>query len=549
MKPVLPLLLIASVPGLAQAWNTFAAAYEDGLTAQQRGNHGLAIRAFRRAIELQPTPGQRVKTYGLNFLPQYYPYLKLAESQLAMGELMAAERTLKISESFQLEPAAERARLQGQLRDQARQRFQNRLEAVQGRQGLPQATPEPTREPMPEPKPEAKPVEVSAPAVMLPHPIAAQASAMPTALPSPTATPAVVPANLPQGAALEPARTPLPVSSNVPAPRRVHWSLLGLAGLVGVAGLGAGLLWRKRGGKASRPGLGLDLERILAGTENLEPAPVEDANLGRQCGDFVLSRLLGAGGCASTYYGRDRKSGAEAAIKIPHPHLMTDRNFIERFRREAALGVVLDHPRIVKTLALPPGDGTPWLALSYLKGITLQDLLTREGQLSVPTSVRIASDITEAIAHAHAKGVIHRDLKPSNVMIGLEGATVMDFGIARLSDATLTATSVFLGTPAYAAPEALVNPRVGPAADRYALGIMLFEMLAGQRPYAEITGLALLEAHRFEPLPDLMGLRPHVPAALWRLIQRLCDKAPEARPEDGEVLAQLKSLQEEFPVP
>jgi serine/threonine-protein kinase len=259
-------------------------------------------------------------------------------------------------------------------------------------------------------------------------------------------------------------------------------------------------------------------------------------------GPYAALRELGRGGCATAYYGRHRETGAEVAIKVPHPHLAEDPDFRARFRREAALGSLLDHPRVVKILDPGPSDGALWLAMAFIRGTTLEAFLAGKGPLPVAQAVSIAADIAEAAAYAHGKGVVHRDLKPANIMLNDDGAVVMDFGIARMLDAALTSSTMFLGTPLYCAPEGIMGGRVGPPADRYALGMMLFEMLAGHPPFHSDTLYRILEAQRFDPLPDLASIRPFTPPRLVRLVERLCAKQPEERPEDMEMLAILGAL-------
>ena len=186
--------------------------------------------------------------------------------------------------------------------------------------------------------------------------------------------------------------------------------------------------------------------------------------------------------------------------------------------------------------------------MHFVRGTTLESFLRTHPSLPVPQVIHIAADVAEAIAYAHTKGVVHRDLKPANIMIGEAGAVVMDFGIARVLDTTMTATTMFIGTPTYSAPESIVNPRVGPPADRYALGIILFEMLAGRPPFGGDTTFQILDAQRNQPLPDLSTLRPDTPPRLLRLVQRLCAKQPEDRPEDGETQTILAQLKTEFPL-
>ncbi len=216
--------------------------------------------------------------------------------------------------------------------------------------------------------------------------------------------------------------------------------------------------------------------------------------------------------------------------------------FRARFRLEALLGTRLDHPRVVRVVDPGPSEGDLWLAMTYLRGTTLEAHLARGGPLPAAQAVAIARDIAQAIAYAHGKGIVHRDLKPGNVMLNDQGATVMDFGIARILDTSTTTGTMFLGTPLYCAPECLTGPNAGPPADRYALGVMVFEMLAGHPPFQGESLFGVFEAQKFQPLPDLAALCPHLPPRLVRLVQRLCAKAPEDRPEDGETLAILEDL-------
>ncbi|MBI4911184.1 MAG: serine/threonine protein kinase [Acidobacteria bacterium] len=274
-----------------------------------------------------------------------------------------------------------------------------------------------------------------------------------------------------------------------------------------------------------------------------------DPNLNRAFGPWITRQVLGRGGWATAYFASHADTGEEAAVKVPHPHIVEDPEFLTRFRREAALGTLLDHPRIVRILDPGPAEGDAWLAMKFVRGGTLAKYLEAHGRLSVPQTIHIGSHIAEAIAYAHTKGVVHRDLKPANVILGEEGAVVMDFGIARVLDtAALTSTTMFIGTPAYSAPEAIVNPRVGPPADRYALGIILFEMLVGRAPFKGESTFQTLEAQRSQPLPDILALRPEAPPRLVRLIQRLCAKSPEERPEDGEMMGILVDLKKQFPM-
>ena len=556
-RPVFAALLLTAAPCLlAQSWTTFYSAYEDGLAAQKQGDHGAAVRAFSRAIALEPTPGSRVKTYGLNFLAAYHPYLRMAESTLALGDLSRAESVLKDSARLGREPAAERDALLARLR-LAQQAATKPTPAPPPAQ-QPQTQPVPAAPAQPAPQP-PKPV----PSALVPTQAAAQPESKPVATPpGPPAkkekpVPVQVPSEGPPTATIEPVRQdPTPAVASGPdkslPPTPVRWPLgVGLAGAA-IAAVIVGLLLKRS--RKSRPTTGtnpyqLDFEG-LEGATMISPSrrDEDDPNVNKPFGPYTTHKVLGRGGCATAYFGTHRETGDEVAIKVPHRHIAADDEFLARFRREAALGALLEHPRIVRIVDPGPREGDPWLAMHFVRGTTLESFLRTHPALPIPQVIHIASDIAEAIAYAHTKGVVHRDLKPANIMIGETGAVVMDFGIARVLDTTMTATTMFIGTPTYSAPESIVNPRVGPPADRYALGIILFEMLTGHPPFAGDTTFQILDAQRNQPLPDINALRPDTPPRLLRLVQRLCAKHAEERPEDGEAQTILASLKAEFPL-
>jgi len=258
--------------------------------------------------------------------------------------------------------------------------------------------------------------------------------------------------------------------------------------------------------------------------------------------------MSGHGNSRPTETGRPRirrgvhpDTGREVALKVLHPHRLHDPEFRRRFRQEARLGALLDHPGLAPVLDPGTDDSPGWIALEYVPGPTLAERLQAQARLPLAEAVAIAMAMAEAVAYAHAHGVVHRDLKPANVILGPAGPKVMDLGIAREMDVGgATPTDAFLGTPVYAAPEAQVMARAGPAADRYSLGVILFEMLAGQPPFQGETPFATLDLHRSAPVPDLRTFR-EVPDALGRLVQRLLEKDPEHRPEDGELVARLRN--------
>ncbi|BDU71273.1 serine/threonine-protein kinase [Mesoterricola silvestris] len=504
MLPSGPLAILVAVA--APAWFTFHTAYQDGLEAQKRGDYALAAKAFARAIELEPTPGRQVKTYGLNFIPSYFPYLRLAEALLALGDGAGAERALGLSERFGIEPGPEREVLR------------KRLHAAAPKPAPPAAPPETAPAAVP------PPVTVRAPGAPAPE---RPAEARPPD-PGPRETP-------PRESRPEPARptprapqepSPAPVIRTVPVPAPSAPSGSGRRWVLGGLGLAA-------------LGLGLALRRRPAAA----PPPVAaDPNLARSFGPYRPLRLLGDGGCASAYLGVHRDTGAPVALKVPHRHLAQDPQFRARFRREAALGGRLHHPHIVPILTPEPSEEDLWIAMTFIEGTTLEAFLRDRGALPVPWAAAIAIHVAEAIAHAHAQQVVHRDLKPANIMLNAAGAWVMDFGVARVLDGTATSSTMFIGTPSYAAPECLANPQVGPEADGYALGLILFEMLTGRQAFSGSSAFQILEAHRTQPLPEVRSLRPDAPGALCDLAARLGRKAPGERPGDAEILEVLRGF-------
>lgn len=552
--------LAAATPLAGQSMGTWYDAYEAGLSAQAKGQHAQALAAFQRAAGLKPQPGNRILTYGLNSLDTYHPYLRSAQSALALGLTDVAEDALKRSAQFAKEPAAERERLSQQLAAlKAAQRpvappvVAPKPEPPPQAQPAPlpvQTTPQPSTalpgptQPSPTPQQVAPAKPAMSPAPSTPKPQAEAQPAVPPAQAQPTSVPVVqAPAVSPTPAPVAPVEAPKPPS---------RLPLVG--GVVGgaVLLLGGFLLTRRKKGTAivaqpAGPDQTVALPRTQAG-QGITGGNSSDVTQQGQLkvGRYTLQRVLGKGACGTTYMGVKDENGMEVAIKVPHPHMLEDGEFMARFRLEAELGARLVHPKIVRIIDPGPPEGTPWLAMELVKGETLDTLVKREAPFSLIRTLDLAIDITEAMAYAHAKGVVHRDLKPANIMVSPQGAQVLDFGIARLTEGVgMTATQVFIGTPLYASPESVSHSKVGPGADRYAMGCILFEFLTGKPPFLGPSTFATLQMHLSSPLPDLDALRPGLPPRLVRLVQRLTDKKPEQRPEDGEALMILKEIRAE----
>jgi len=249
---------------------------------------------------------------------------------------------------------------------------------------------------------------------------------------------------------------------------------------------------------------------------------------------------------ATVYLATDRKHGRQVAIKLLRPELGAALG-TERFVREIEIAAKLQHPHILPLLdsggvqAGPGQEARPYYVMPYVTGESLRERLER-GPVPVPEAVRLLTEIADALATAHAQGVVHRDIKPENVMLSGRHALVMDFGVARAvreasTSARLTSVGFALGTPAYMAPEqAAGDPAVDHRADLYALGIMAFEMLTGRFPYAATTPQQILAAHITQPPEPIAGLRPDLPPALAEVVMHCLAKEPAARWESAEAL-------------
>lgn len=248
---------------------------------------------------------------------------------------------------------------------------------------------------------------------------------------------------------------------------------------------------------------------------------------------------VGRGGMAIVVRGQDRRSGEAVAIKALYPELARAVSG-RRFLREIELLRALDHPGIVQlreadTLELVPGLDLPWYAMPYLGGTTLRTRL-RAAPLSLEEACGYGRDLCAALGYAHGMGILHRDLKPENILLHEGRAVLADFGIARAvltaGGDRLSSTGVVVGTPAYMSPEQAAGaPDLGPGSDLYALGLVLYEMLAGEPAFTGRDAQAVLAKHlRSEP-PSVRVLRPEVPEAIAVALLRLLHKDPADRPD------------------
>jgi predicted ATPase/DNA-binding SARP family transcriptional activator/tRNA A-37 threonylcarbamoyl transferase component Bud32 len=251
-------------------------------------------------------------------------------------------------------------------------------------------------------------------------------------------------------------------------------------------------------------------------------------------GRFVKEALLAKGGFGEVYRGRDMATEQAVVIKRLKPELVAQQpDVVARFVREGELLRQLNHPNIVRMIAVEEVDGEQCLIMEYVAGGSLRDLLNKEGRLSVARTLDIALELADALSRAHHLDIIHRDLKPGNVLLAEDGTPrLTDFGIARITQregTQLTQAGAIVGTMDYMSPEACQGLGLDGRSDIWSFGILLYEMLTGTLPFQgkQITAtiLAIISA----PTPDLLVLRPDVPAALVRLIERMLVKDPADR--------------------
>jgi serine/threonine-protein kinase len=254
-------------------------------------------------------------------------------------------------------------------------------------------------------------------------------------------------------------------------------------------------------------------------------------------GKFEILRTLGRGAMGEVFLGKDAAIGREVAIKTILPGLATAADLKQRFEREAKAAGTLAHPNIVTVFEYGDDQGTLFLAMEYVEGEDLHELLTRR-ELSPPEILEVVAQVCEGLHHAHKHGVIHRDVKPSNVMVKREDgqlvAKVMDFGVAKATTTEMTQTGQVVGTLAYMAPEYLRSGKAGPQSDLFSVGVMLFEALSGQKPFAgETTGAMVYNIIHDEARPldveDLEGVSPSVRL----IVERALVKDPEKRFASG----------------
>ncbi|GAB4423302.1 MAG: serine/threonine-protein kinase [Chloroflexi bacterium OHK40] len=256
--------------------------------------------------------------------------------------------------------------------------------------------------------------------------------------------------------------------------------------------------------------------------------------IGTTLGRFEILSELGRGGMAVVYKARQTDLDRIVALKILPPSLTHDAGYVARFRQEARSAARLEHPHIMPIYEVGEANGLHYIAMKYIQGRTLKDLVHEEGALSVQRAATILAQVGDALDYAHRQGVIHRDIKPSNMMITDEGWVYLtDFGLARGtsgSTAGLTMAGTVMGTPEYMSPEQAQGlPNVGPPTDIYALGVVLYELLTGTFPFQADTPMGMLAARLLQAPTPPRDVRGDLPPAVEDVVMRALARKPEAR--------------------
>ncbi len=278
-----------------------------------------------------------------------------------------------------------------------------------------------------------------------------------------------------------------------------------------------------------------------------------EAMIGRRLSRYRIDSRLGAGGMGVVYRATDMESGQEIALKILPAAELADEKLLRRFRHEAVALARLSHPHIARMIEFESQDGVHFIAMEFVRGESLLDRV-KKGPLPESEAVSVASQVCDALTEAHARGILHRDLKPGNVMLSESGEVkLLDFGIARLTDVggtmatvtgSMTESGQIVGTLAYMAPEVLRGERADERTDVYGVGVLLFEMLTGRRPFPDDTPHELMYMIVNQPPPRPSVLNGKVGAALERVVMEALAKNPSERP--GSAVEMKRRLAGEF---
>ena len=260
---------------------------------------------------------------------------------------------------------------------------------------------------------------------------------------------------------------------------------------------------------------------------------------------YLIEARVARGGMATVYQALDQRLARPVAIKVMHPHLAEDAEFTKRFIQEARHAARLAHPNIVNVFDQGQEGALTYIVMEYLPGITLRELLTDFGALTVAQTLQIVTAVLNGLGAAHTAGIVHRDLKPENVLMADDGRIkIADFGLARASTHNTATSQALLGTIAYLSPELIARGEADLRSDIYALGIMMFEMLTGEQPYQGDHAVTIAYQHSNDVVPAPSSKNPSVPAPFDELVDWCTRRSPDERPPHAHaVLEHVRALE------
>ncbi len=260
---------------------------------------------------------------------------------------------------------------------------------------------------------------------------------------------------------------------------------------------------------------------------------------------YQLDERIGSGGMADVYKATDLLLNRPVAIKILHDQFKRDTEFINKFQREARAAARLSHPNIVNIYDVGVSEGDHYIVMEYVPGKTLKDKIQQDGHLSTEEALRIAREIAEALAHAHANGLVHCDIKPHNILMMADGhIKVADFGIARaVTESTMTYSGNVVGSVHYFSPEQAKGTMITPKSDVYSLGVVLYEMLTGRIPFTGETPVSIALKHLQEAPVPVREINPTIPASVEEIVTSAMQKNPELRPTSEELVRTIQQAE------
>lgn len=271
-------------------------------------------------------------------------------------------------------------------------------------------------------------------------------------------------------------------------------------------------------------------------------------------GRYEILELLGQGGMSAVYKANDPNLRRVVAVKLIHPHLSSNPEFVRRFEEEAAVVASLRHPNIIQVYDFNHDGDTYYIVFEFIPGESLQAQLKRLNNnnrlMPYSQTVNIAGSVSDALDYAHSRGMIHRDIKPANVMLNVHGqAILMDFGVVKIVGGdTHTATGAVVGTARYMSPEQIRGEKVDTRSDIYSLGVTIFEMVGARPPFQADSALTVMMMHVNDPVPDLRQIRPDVPIGLVTIINKsLAKDRGERYQTAAELASDLRSATLEPP--